>query len=206
MLDIGLVRRDPGRVIACLERRGMADARATIRAVAERDRARREALSRVNELKAQRNRASKEIGAVRREGGDASDRIAVMREVGAEIAGLECGGFGGGQLAGRGAGHDPQSPGRLRPPRGRRSQPDRPGVGHPSAVSLRAPTPLGAWGIARDPRPRRRSEGVWVGIHGAARTGRRAPARADQLDDRTARRRAPLRGGAGAVPGHGPGP
>ncbi len=89
MLDIGLVRRDPGRVIACLERRGLEDARATIHAVAERDRARREALSRVNELKALRNRASKEIGAVRREGGDASEQIAVMREVRAEIAGLD---------------------------------------------------------------------------------------------------------------------
>ena len=89
MLDLGLVRRDPGRVVAGLERRGLPDARRTIDAVLERDRARREALGRVNELRALRNRVSKEIGAVRREGGDASERIAAMREVGAEIANLE---------------------------------------------------------------------------------------------------------------------
>lgn len=89
MIDIGLVRRDPERVIAGLERRGLENARATIDAVAERDRTRRDALARVNELKALRNRASKEIGAVRREGGDASAQIEVMREVGGEIAGLD---------------------------------------------------------------------------------------------------------------------
>ena len=89
MLDIGLVRRDPERVIEGLERRGLEDARAAIAAIVERDRTRREALVRVNELKARRNTASKEIGAVRRRGGDASSQIAVMREVGAEIADLD---------------------------------------------------------------------------------------------------------------------
>ena len=89
MLDLGLVRRDPERVIAGLERRGLGEARKTIGAVLERDRARREGLRRVNELRALRNRVSKEIGAVRRAGGDASERIAAMREVGAEIASLE---------------------------------------------------------------------------------------------------------------------
>ncbi len=89
MLDIGLVRRDPARVVEGLVRRGIEDAGAIVEAVAERDRTRREALKRVNELKARRNRASKEIGAVRRRGGDASGQIAVMREVGAEIAGLD---------------------------------------------------------------------------------------------------------------------
>ena len=89
MLDIGLVRRDPERVIAGLDRRGIEDGRATVAAVAERDRTRREALKRVNDLKALRNKTSKEIGAVRRQGGDASGQIAAMREVGDEIAGLD---------------------------------------------------------------------------------------------------------------------
>ena len=89
MLDIGLVRRDPERVIAGLDRRGIEDGRATVAAVAERDRTRREALKRVNDLKALRNKTSKEIGAVRRQGGDASGQIAAMREVGNEIAGLD---------------------------------------------------------------------------------------------------------------------
>ena len=58
-------------------------------AVADRDRERREALGRVNELKALRNRASKEIGAARRAGGDATAQIARMREVGASIGELD---------------------------------------------------------------------------------------------------------------------
>ena len=89
MFDIGLVRRDPERVAAGLRRRGVQDAKATVAAVVERDRKRREALGRVNELKALRNRTSREIGAVRRRGGDASGQITVMREVGTGIAALD---------------------------------------------------------------------------------------------------------------------
>ena len=89
MLDIGLLRRDPEGVIAGLERRGVPEASGRVDAIVQRDRSRREALVRVNELKALRNRASKEIGAVRRGGGDASEQIALMREVGSEIAALD---------------------------------------------------------------------------------------------------------------------
>ena len=89
MLDIRLVRRQPERVAAALERRGLDDAVSTIQAVVARDRERRDALAQVNELKARRNRVSKEIGAVRRKGGDASGQIALMREVGASISELD---------------------------------------------------------------------------------------------------------------------
>ena len=58
-------------------------------AVAERDRERREALGRVNDLKALRNRVSREIGETRRRGGDAAAEIARMGEVGTEIGELD---------------------------------------------------------------------------------------------------------------------
>ena len=89
MLDIKQVRRDPDGVAAALGRRGQKGAAASVMAVADRDRERREALGRVNELKALRNRASKEIGAARRAGGDATAQIARMREVGASIGELD---------------------------------------------------------------------------------------------------------------------
>lgn len=89
MLDIRLLRRDPGGVVAALARRGLKDAAGTIGAILERDRARREALALVNDLKALRNRTSKEIGAARRQGGDTSEQIALMQEVGAKISGLD---------------------------------------------------------------------------------------------------------------------
>ncbi|MYG82111.1 MAG: serine--tRNA ligase [Gemmatimonadetes bacterium] len=89
MLDIRLLRRDPAGVAGALARRGLEDAGATVEALLERDRARRDALSRVNDLKALRNRASKEIGAARRRGDDAGEQIALMREVGTRIAELD---------------------------------------------------------------------------------------------------------------------
>ena len=89
MLDIKVLRRDPARVGAALERRGSEGIAELVMSVAERDRVRREALGRVNDLKALRNRVSKQIGEARRAGGDAAAEIARMREVGAEIAELD---------------------------------------------------------------------------------------------------------------------
>lgn len=89
MLDIRLLRRDPAGVAAALVRRGLDAVADTIEDVLERDRTRRDALARVNELKALRNRTSREIGAARRSGDDAGEQIALMREVGADIAALD---------------------------------------------------------------------------------------------------------------------
>ena len=89
MLDIRRLRRDPEGVTTALARRGLPDTSETVAGLLERDRARREALGEVNELKSLRNRVSKRIGEVRREGGDASGEIARMREVGARIDELD---------------------------------------------------------------------------------------------------------------------
>ena len=89
MLDIKRVRRDPGGVVAALERRGLKGVGTSIEAIAAQDRKRRDALARVNDLKALRNRVSKEIGEARRGGGDAAAEIALMREVGGSIAELD---------------------------------------------------------------------------------------------------------------------
>ncbi|MDE2804512.1 MAG: serine--tRNA ligase [Gemmatimonadota bacterium] len=89
MLDIRRLRRDPEGVTTALARRGLADASESVDVLLERDRARREALGEVNDLKSLRNRVSKRIGEARREGRDASDEIARMREVGARIGELD---------------------------------------------------------------------------------------------------------------------
>ena len=89
MLDIRNLRHDPAGAVAALERRGLDGAAESVMAVAARDRERREALGRVNGLKAVRNRVSKAIGEARRRGGDAAAEIARMREVGTEIAKLD---------------------------------------------------------------------------------------------------------------------
>ncbi|MDE2795389.1 MAG: serine--tRNA ligase [Gemmatimonadota bacterium] len=89
MLDIKALRRDPAGVGAALERRGEEGIAGLVAEVAERDRIRREALGRANDLKALRNRVSKRIGEAKRRGGDARAEIARMREVGAEIAELD---------------------------------------------------------------------------------------------------------------------
>ena len=89
MLDIKELRHDPDGVAAALDRRGLANARDVIAAVVDRDRSRRRALGRVNELKALRNRVSREIGAARRRGESAAAQIARMRRVGDDIAGLD---------------------------------------------------------------------------------------------------------------------
>ena len=89
MLDIRDLRHDPEGVGAALARRGLADAGGLIAAIVDRDRARRQALAEVNDLKALRNRVSREIGAARRRGESAEAEIARMREVGESIARLD---------------------------------------------------------------------------------------------------------------------
>ena len=50
---------------------------------------RRAALSEVNDLKAQRNEVSKEVGRIKRDGGEADQMIVEMREVGAQISEID---------------------------------------------------------------------------------------------------------------------
>ena len=89
MIDIKRVRNAPDEVVRDLERRGDPEARARIDALVKADATRRDALARVNELKALRNEVSKAIGDAKREGRDAEAEIARMRSVGEEIALLD---------------------------------------------------------------------------------------------------------------------
>ncbi len=80
MLDLRLIRRDPDRVRAALERRGAAERIDEIVALDER---RRELLPELEALRARQNEASEAIGEAKRRGEEASEEIAAMREVAA---------------------------------------------------------------------------------------------------------------------------
>jgi seryl-tRNA synthetase len=82
MLDLKLIRDEPERVRAELERRGE-DALAGLDAVLELDARRRDAIPRVEELRASRNAAADEIARAKRAGEDASEAIVKQREAGA---------------------------------------------------------------------------------------------------------------------------
>lgn len=89
MLDIKAFRHDSEGLAATLAKRGLTDAAVLVDAVRKRDRRRRSALARGNELKRVRNRVSREIGEARRQGRTAAEQIAVMREVRETIAELD---------------------------------------------------------------------------------------------------------------------
>ena len=86
MLDLRRIREDPGPARAALARRGAAEALDELLRVDER---RRELLPEVEERRARQNRASDQIAAAKRSGEDAEPLIAEMREVSAEVKGLE---------------------------------------------------------------------------------------------------------------------
>ena len=88
MLDIRRLREATDDVVRALARRGQ-DLTSDIETLLAEDRARREALTRVNELKAQRNAASKEVGRRKRDGEDAEELVAEMRSVGDQIGVLD---------------------------------------------------------------------------------------------------------------------
>ena len=69
MLDLKLLRSDPERVKAALARRGAGNEVDELLAL---DARRRELLPRVEDAQAERNAASKRIGEIKREGGDAT--------------------------------------------------------------------------------------------------------------------------------------
>jgi len=86
MLDIRFIREEPDRVRTALERRGIEVDIDELLAVDQR---RRDALFRGDELRAVRNRTSEEIARLKKNGQDAGEAIARMREVGTEIKQLE---------------------------------------------------------------------------------------------------------------------
>lgn len=82
MLDLRAIREDPGPARAALARRGAAD---QLDELLTLDARRRELLPEVEGRRAEQNKASDEIAAAKREGGDASEVIERMKAVSAEL-------------------------------------------------------------------------------------------------------------------------
>jgi seryl-tRNA synthetase len=78
MLDLKLIRSDPERVKTALTRRGAAGEVDELIVLDER---RRALLPEVEDAQARRNAISKQIGEVKREGGDASEQIAAVADL-----------------------------------------------------------------------------------------------------------------------------
>jgi len=88
MLDIKLIRERPDFVRQRLATRGRGD-EARIAEIAALDEQRRKLISEGDNLKAQRNTVSKEIGALKSNGQDASAQMAAMKQVGERITSLD---------------------------------------------------------------------------------------------------------------------
>ncbi|HUG35073.1 MAG TPA: serine--tRNA ligase [Anaerolineales bacterium] len=86
MLDINLIREQPDLVRAALENRQMDSS--PVDAILSLDEKRRSLLTEVEQLKAERNTVSKEIGKMKDEA-ERGKKIAAMREVGDRIAALD---------------------------------------------------------------------------------------------------------------------
>lgn len=86
LLDLKSIRERPGPAREALARIGAAE---DLDHLLELDRRRRELLPSAESLRAERNEASDAIGAAKREGRDAEEEIARMREVSAQIKQLE---------------------------------------------------------------------------------------------------------------------
>lgn len=86
MLDINLIRENPDLVRTALKNRQM-DA-SSIDDILRLDGQRRDLLTEVEQLKAERNKVSKEIGKMK-DAGEREQKIAAMREVGDKIAALD---------------------------------------------------------------------------------------------------------------------
>ena len=88
MLDIKLIRENPELVKQRLATRGRGD-ETRIADIAALDERRRALLKQSEDLKAERNKASKEIGAAKSKGQDAGPAMAAMKAVGDKIAALD---------------------------------------------------------------------------------------------------------------------
>ena len=86
MLDLKLLQKNPEFVAKQLARRHSA---IDINVFTELDKRRRSILQEVESLKAERNKISSEVGAIRKSGGDASELMAKSVEIGKKIAELD---------------------------------------------------------------------------------------------------------------------
>jgi seryl-tRNA synthetase len=87
VLDLRLIRRDPDAVREALERRG-GDAGARLDRVLELDARWRAATASVESLRAEQKAASERVAASKRAGGDASDVLASLRDLSAQVKAL----------------------------------------------------------------------------------------------------------------------
>ncbi|MCL2875624.1 MAG: serine--tRNA ligase [Betaproteobacteria bacterium] len=86
MLDISLIRNDPQAVrAALLKRLDEVD----LESIIKLDEARRACIESTDNLKAERNRLSREIGLLKQQGGDASEKQARISDIREELAALE---------------------------------------------------------------------------------------------------------------------
>ena len=83
------LRSEPDIIKSALARRETAGLVEAIDEILGLDERRRVALSEANELKARRNEVSKEIGRIKRDGGEADEMIVEMREVGTRISEID---------------------------------------------------------------------------------------------------------------------
>jgi len=89
MLDVKEIRENPDAVRAGLARRGDDEVTGVVDRILILDELRRTAVTAADGLKAERNQVSREVGDIKRQGGDAEALILRMREVGDEIARLD---------------------------------------------------------------------------------------------------------------------
>ncbi len=89
MIDLRLIRSSPELVRERLLRRGGGAGVEAIAEILRLDAERREAVTRADDLRAERNAVSKRIGELKREGGDTSAFVLEMRGVGAQIDELD---------------------------------------------------------------------------------------------------------------------
>ena len=90
MLDINFVRQNPDEVIAMLLRRQMGGEAPRVTRLLELDTERKQMVQRADELKALRNRVSKEVADIRRTGqGSAEELILQMKTVSDDISSLD---------------------------------------------------------------------------------------------------------------------
>ena len=84
MIDIKLIRDNPDEVKAKIKKREM-DLDSVVDEIREVDAAKREQLGKVEAMKAEQNAASKQIPQIKKAGGDASEIMAKMKELVAQI-------------------------------------------------------------------------------------------------------------------------
>lgn len=86
MIDIKRIRENPEAIAAAVRAKGVD---ADIQAILDLDNARREIISGVEKLKAERNEASRAVATAKKNGGDASEAMERSRQIGEDIAQMD---------------------------------------------------------------------------------------------------------------------